>query len=121
MIPLNRALLGGVVLLTLNSVQAQTSANIYLQGGAQPGALACVACHGADGMGLAPAGFPRLAGISAEYLWDVAAYINTHERPQDPRLVEDSVEKTRLKYHANDGVNAYGQTINGVLIGVGTQ
>ena len=68
MIPLNRALLGGVVLLTLNSVQAQTSANIYLQGGAQPGALACVACHGADGMGLAPAGFPRLAGISADYL-----------------------------------------------------
>lgn len=68
MIPLNRVLLGGVVLLTLNSVQAQTSANIYLQGGAQPGALACVACHGADGMGLAPAGFPRLAGISADYL-----------------------------------------------------
>ncbi|MGE8348080.1 c-type cytochrome [Pseudomonas helleri] len=59
--------------------------------------------------------------LSDEQAWDVAAYINTHERPQDPRLVEGSVEKTRLKYHANDGVNAYGQTINGVLIGVGTQ
>ena len=47
MIPLNRALLGAMVLFTLNSVQAQTSANVYLQGGAQPGALACVACHGA--------------------------------------------------------------------------
>jgi thiosulfate dehydrogenase len=59
--------------------------------------------------------------LSDEQAWDVAAYINTHERPQDPRLVEGSLEKTRLKYHANDGVNAYGQTINGVLIGVGTQ
>ena len=59
--------------------------------------------------------------LSDVQAWDVAAYINTHERPQDPRLVEGSVEKTRLKYHANDGVNAYGQTINGVLIGVGTQ
>jgi thiosulfate dehydrogenase len=59
--------------------------------------------------------------LSDEQAWDVAAYINTHERPQDPRLVEGSVEKTRLKYHANDGVNAYGQTLNGVLIGVGTQ
>ena len=51
----------------------------------------------------------------------MAAYINTHERPQDPRLVEGSVEKTRLKFHANDGVNVYGQTVNGVLIGQGTQ
>ena len=37
--------------------------------------------------------------------WHVAAYMNSHERPQDPRLIEGSVEKTRLKYHANDGVN----------------
>lgn len=51
----------------------------------------------------------------------MAAYVNTHERPQDPRLVEGSVEKTRVKFHANDGVNVYGQTVNGVLIGQGTE
>ena len=69
MIPLKPTLLGSLMLLVFTHVQAaQPSPNIYLQGGAQPGATACVACHGADGMGLAPAGFPRLAGISADYL-----------------------------------------------------
>lgn len=68
MIPLKRTLLSSLVLLAVSNAQAQPSPNIYLQGGAQPGATACVACHGADGMGLAPAGFPRLAGISADYL-----------------------------------------------------
>ena len=58
--------------------------------------------------------------LSDQQAWDVAAYINRHERPQDPRLVEGSIEKTRVKYHANDGVNLYGQTIDGVLIGKGT-
>lgn len=66
-----------------------------------------------------PLGKP--GSLSDEQAWDVAAFINTHERPQDPRLVEGSIEKTRVKYHANDGVNAYGQTINGILIGQGIQ
>ena len=64
-----------------------------------------------------PLGKP--GSLSDEQAWDVAAYVNTHERPQDPRLVEGSIEKTRVKFHANDGVNAYGQTVNGVLIGQG--
>ena len=68
MIPLKPTLMSSVMLLAFTNVQAQPSPNLYLQGGAQPGATACVACHGADGMGLAPAGFPRLAGISADYL-----------------------------------------------------
>mgnify|MGYP003143236038 FL=1 len=52
--------------------------------------------------------------------WHVAAYMNSHERPQDPRLIEGSVE-TRLKYHANDGVNLYGQQVDGVLLGQGVK
>lgn len=32
------------------------------------GAMACVGCHGADGSGVGAAGFPRLAGLNAEYL-----------------------------------------------------
>ncbi|ENO86593.1 c-type cytochrome [Thauera linaloolentis] len=51
--------------------------------------------------------------------WHVAAFMNSHERPQDPRLVEGSVEKTRLRYHANDGVNLYGVEVNGVVLGQG--
>jgi len=57
--------------------------------------------------------------LTDQQAWDVAAYVNSHERPQDPRLVEGSVEKTRVKFHANDGVNLYGQTVEGVLIGQG--
>ena len=68
MIPLKRTLLSSLMLLAVSKTQAQPTPTIYLQGGAQPGATACVACHGADGMGLAPAGFPRLAGLSADYL-----------------------------------------------------
>ncbi|AHB55787.1 c-type cytochrome [Pseudomonas aeruginosa] len=57
--------------------------------------------------------------LSNRDAWDVAAFMNSHERPQDPRLVEGSVEKTRQKFHANDGVNLYGQKVNGVLLGQG--
>lgn len=57
--------------------------------------------------------------LSDQQAWDVAAFINSHERPQDPRLIDGSIEKTRVKFHANDGVNLYGQTVNGVLIGQG--
>jgi thiosulfate dehydrogenase len=65
-----------------------------------------------------PLGTP--GSLSDQQAWDVAAWINRHERPQDPRLVEGSVEKTRVKFHADDGVNLYGQRVDGVLIGVGT-
>ena len=51
--------------------------------------------------------------------WDVAAFMNSHERPQDPRLVNGSVEETRVKYHADDGVNLYGVEVNGKILGQG--
>ncbi len=46
---------------------AQQGANIVAQGNDQ-GAPACSACHGADGAGNGPAGYPRLAGLDAGYL-----------------------------------------------------
>ena len=61
----------------------------------------------------------KAQSLSDQQAWDVAAFINSHERPQDPRLIDGSVEKTRVKFHANDGVNLYGQTVDGVLIGQG--
>ncbi|MFP5404971.1 MAG: c-type cytochrome, partial [Gammaproteobacteria bacterium] len=59
--------------------------------------------------------------LSDEEAWHVAAFMNSHERPQDPRFVDGSVEKTREKYHAGDGVNLYGKEVNGVLLGQGTR
>lgn len=57
--------------------------------------------------------------LSDDDAWHVAAFMNSHERPQDPRLIDGSVEKTRNKYHANDGVNLYGQVVNGRMLGQG--
>ncbi len=61
-------LLAGVAALLLTmQAQAADGQKIYAQGGANPAAMACGTCHGADAMGMAAAGFPRLAGISAGY------------------------------------------------------
>jgi len=40
-------------------------------------AASCLACHGAQGEGMAAAGYPRLAGLSAEYISEqLKAYID---------------------------------------------
>jgi thiosulfate dehydrogenase len=57
--------------------------------------------------------------LSDREAWDVASYVNMHERPQDPRLINGDIELTRQKFHAEDGVNLYGITVDGVLIGQG--
>lgn len=57
--------------------------------------------------------------LSDQEAWDVAAFVDSHERPQDPRLVDGDIEKTRVKFHETDGVNLYGQKVNGVLLGQG--
>jgi thiosulfate dehydrogenase len=59
--------------------------------------------------------------LSDQEAWDVAAYINMHERPQDPRLINHDIELTRKKFHEGDGVNLYGVNVEGVLIGQGIQ
>ena len=53
--------------------------------------------------------------LSVQQAWDVAAYIDSQVRPQDPRFTGD-VAQTRQKYH-NSPASMYGQTVNGVLLG----
>lgn len=65
---LERALVGGALGLLLGNAYALDGNKIFIEGGSQPGAMSCVACHGADGLGLAAAGFPRLAGLPAPYV-----------------------------------------------------
>jgi cytochrome c553 len=50
------------------SIQAADLSAIYAKGGTNPAAMACATCHGAEGEGLAAAGLPRLAGLSADYM-----------------------------------------------------
>lgn len=60
----------GLWLLLLLSLKAQGAdgETILQKGGSNPVALACIACHGADGKGQAAAGFPRLAGLPEAYI-----------------------------------------------------
>ncbi|MFC6632857.1 c-type cytochrome [Microbulbifer taiwanensis] len=48
--------------------------------------------------------------LTQQQAWDVAAYINSRERPQDPRFLGD-VEKLRKKYHHHQCY--YGQSLDG--------
>ena len=59
----------------------------------------------------------RGGSMSVQDAWDVSAFINSHERPQDPRFTE-SVEATRAKFH-NSPHSLYGTTVNGKLLGSG--
>lgn len=58
-----------------------------------------------------PLGNPDLTD---QETWDVALYINSHERPQDPRWL-GSVEATRAAYH--DNVSTYGLRMPEGLMG----
>lgn len=53
--------------------------------------------------------------LSDQEAWDVAAFVDGHERPQDPRFT-GSVSETRKKYH-DSPMSLYGQTVNGTVLG----
>ena len=53
--------------------------------------------------------------LSVQQAWDVAAYIDSQNRPQDPRFTGD-VAETRAKYH-DSPFSMYGRTIGGVVLG----
>lgn len=62
------------------------------------------------------ANMPYGAGeaLTAQQAWDVAAFVVSHPRPQDPRYT-GSVETTRKLYHRRDSY--YGRVVNGKLLG----
>ena len=55
--------------------------------------------------------------LSDQQAWDVAMYMDSHERPQDPRYNGD-LAATRKKYHDTKW-SLYGKTVNGHLLGSG--
>lgn len=52
--------------------------------------------------------------LSVQEAWDVAAYVNSHERPQDPRF-KGNLEANVKKYHNHQGY--YGQSLGGQVLG----
>lgn len=55
--------------------------------------------------------------LSDQQAWDVAMFMDSHERPQDPRY-HGSIAATRAKYH-DSADDMYGVKVNGVLLGKG--
>ena len=57
--------------------------------------------------------------LTPQEAWDVAAYINSHERPADPRQPQQglSVAEADEKYHNHPGY--YGDEVDGEVIGAG--
>jgi len=53
--------------------------------------------------------------LTPQEAWDVAYFMNAHERPQDPRW-QGNVEATRAKFH-DSAFSLYGQQINGKVLG----
>jgi thiosulfate dehydrogenase len=55
--------------------------------------------------------------LSDQQAWDVATFMDSHERPQDPRF-QGSIAATRARYHDSPN-DMYGQTVAGQLLGSG--
>jgi thiosulfate dehydrogenase len=53
--------------------------------------------------------------LSEQDAWDVAYFMDAHERPQDPRFT-GSVAETRKRYHDSPD-SLYGIEVNGHLLG----
>lgn len=57
--------------------------------------------------------------LTDQQAWDVARFMDSHERPQDPRF-KGSVEETRKAFH--DSPNSmYGVTVEGHVLGTGSR
>jgi thiosulfate dehydrogenase len=53
--------------------------------------------------------------LTGQQAWDVAFFLDSHERPQDPRFTGDLVE-TRARYHDSKW-SLYGTVQNGIRLG----
>lgn len=62
--------------------------------------------------------FSRGGTLSDQDAWDVAMYVDGHERPQDPRF-DGNVASTRKRYHESKW-SLYGTEVDGHLLGSGT-
>ncbi len=55
--------------------------------------------------------------LTDQQAWDVAMFMDSHERPQDPRF-RGSITETRKQHHDSPD-DMYGRTVNGQLLGKG--
>lgn len=58
----------GLLAATVSTALAADGQAIYQKGGSNPAAIACITCHGPEGMGMDAGGFPHISGYAAGYL-----------------------------------------------------
>lgn len=63
---------------------ASRGERLYRAGNLETGVAACIACHGPNGRGNAPAGYPALAGQHAQYTADQLRQYRSEKRSSDP-------------------------------------
>ncbi|MEG0675026.1 MAG: c-type cytochrome [Comamonas sp.] len=73
--------------------------------------------HNAAGFVKANMPLSRGNTLSDQQAWDVAQFIDSQERPQDPRFTGD-VASTRKQFHDTEN-SLYGTMVNGKLLGQG--
>lgn len=71
--------------------------------------------HNAAGFIKANMPLSQGGSLSDQQAWDVALFMNSHERPQDPRF-KGSIQETRKKYHDSPD-SMYGLVVNGHRLG----
>ena len=54
--------------------------------------------------------------LSDQDAWDVALFVNSHERPQDPRF-NGHIKETKKKYHDHTGEYAKASPEDGHVLG----
>lgn len=89
---------------------------IYRAGLQESGVMSCMACHGAQGQGNAPAGFPRIAGQHADYTIRQLNAYRTGYRADEPaenaRMTDGDTRMMRaiayrLRDHEIEAVASY--------------
>lgn len=60
--------------------------------------------------------FGRPGTLTVQQAWDVAAFMDAHPRPQDPRF-DGHLKQTVHRFHGHRAMDDYGKTINGFHLG----
>ena len=96
-------------MLVLSTALAGTDADLGAKIAAQgttDGVAPCMSCHGADGAGIAAAGYPRIAGMNADYLAKQLRDFHAGRRdhpvmtPMAKALTEDEILSVSAYYGA---------------------
>lgn len=99
--------------------------SIIEKGGSNPTALPCITCHGADGKGMAAAGFPRLAGLPSEYIakqlrdFKAGTRMNPIMQPVAIALSDEEVAAVAKAYSELPKVNAFTKSAERLTPGSG--